>query len=42
LGLRLSAPAGLSLEADLARALVAGDATRSGDLRLHARALWAY
>jgi len=42
LGLRLSAPSGLSLEADLARALVAGDTTRSGDLRLHARALWAY
>lgn len=41
-GLRLAAPAGLSLEADLARALVAGETTRSGDLRLHARALWAY
>lgn len=41
-GLRLSAPAGLGLEADLARALVAGDTTRQGALRLHARAVWAY
>lgn len=42
LGLRLNAPAGLGVEADLARALVAGDTTRQGALRLHARAIWAY
>ena len=42
LGLRLTGPAGLSLEADLAKALVAGDITRSGEVRVHARALWAY
>jgi len=41
-GLRLNAPAGLGVEADLARAFVAGDTTRQGALRLHARAVWAY
>ncbi len=41
-GLRLNAPAGLGVEADLARAFVAGDTTRQGALRLHARAIWAY
>ena len=41
-GLRLSGPAGLSLEADVAKALVGGDITRSGEVRVHARALWAY
>jgi len=42
LGLRVTAPRGLSLEADAARALTDGDATRSGDMRLHARALWSF
>ncbi len=42
LGLRLTAPRGLSLEADAARALTDGDTTRSGDLRVHARALWSF
>ena len=41
-GLRLTAPRGLSLELDLARALVDGDSTRAGDSRLHARAVWGY
>jgi hemolysin activation/secretion protein len=42
IGLRLTAPRGLSLELDLARALVEGDTTRAGDHRLHARAVWGY
>ena len=42
LGLRLTAPRGLTLEADAARALIDGDTTRSGDLRMHARALWSF
>ncbi|MBC7727079.1 MAG: ShlB/FhaC/HecB family hemolysin secretion/activation protein [Microbacteriaceae bacterium] len=41
-GLRLTAPRGLSLELDLARALVDGDSTRAGASRLHARAVWGY
>ena len=41
-GLRLSAPGGLTLEADAARALVDGDSTRARSTRIHARAVWSY
>ena len=41
-GLRLSAPRGLALEADAARALVDGDTTRAQSTRVHARAIWSY
>lgn len=42
LGLRVTAPRGLTLEADAARALVDGDSTRAMSTRLHARAIWGY
>lgn len=42
IGLRLTAPRGLSLELDAAWALVDGDSTRAGDSRIHARAVWGY
>ena len=41
-GLRLSAPRGLMLEADAARALVDGDTTRAQSTRVHARVVWSY
>lgn len=41
-GLRASAPRGVSIELDAARALVDGDITRSGDKRVHARAVWGF
>jgi len=42
LGLRVTAPGGLTLEADAAWALVDGDTTRAKATRLHARAIWGY
>jgi len=42
LGMRMTAPRGLALEVDAARALVDGDGTRSGDKRVHARAVWGF
>ena len=42
LGLRLSAPRGLTLEADAAQALVDGDSTKARHKRLHARAVWGF
>ena len=41
-GLRLAAPRGLALELDAAKALADGDTTKSGDKRVHARALWGF
>lgn len=40
--LRFSAPRGLSVEVDAARALLDGDTTRAGDKRVHARTLWVF
>lgn len=42
LGMRLIAPRGLALELDAARALVDGDSTKSGEKRVHARAVWGF
>ena len=42
LGLRLAVPHGLMLELDAARALLNGDTTRAGDIRIHARSLWSF
>ena len=42
IGLRASAPRGVSVELDAARALADGDTTRSGDKRVHARAVWGF
>ena len=41
-GLRVVAPAGFVLEADAARALVAGDTTKAGSKRVHAKAIWSF
>lgn len=41
-GLRLTAPRGLTVEMDVARAARNGDITRAGEKRVHARALWAF
>lgn len=42
MGLRLSAPHGLRLELDAARALIDGDTTRAGENKIHARSLWSF
>jgi hemolysin activation/secretion protein len=41
-GLRAKAPHGVSVELDLARALVEGDSTKAGEERVHARTLMAF
>jgi hemolysin activation/secretion protein len=41
-GLRLTAPGGLTVEADAAWALVDGDTTLARARRFHARAVWGY
>jgi hemolysin activation/secretion protein len=42
LGLRANGPRNLTVEADLAEALLAGDATARRALRAHARLLWGF
>ncbi len=42
LGLRATAPGGLSFEMDAARALRAGDTTQAQSIRVHARALFGF
>lgn len=42
MGLRFSAPGGVIVEVDFARALRNSDLTRAGTKRIHARALWAF
>lgn len=41
-GLRMAAPHGWSLDVDFAHALLAGDITRAGENRVHARAVWIF
>ena len=41
-GVRATVPRGVSIEIDAARALVDGDATRAGDKRVPARAVWGF
>ncbi len=42
IGLRLTGPAGLSLDADFGHAFTAGSVTAAGDKRLHARMAWNF
>jgi len=42
LGLRVQAPKGFMVDADLARTLIEGDSTPSGKSRLTLRAVWSY
>lgn len=41
-GLRMTAPHGVTVEVDAARALLDGDTTRAGDKRVHARTVWGF